>query len=198
MINKNTIKHLQDISMPAKQVCLVQVPTLAIAGRHDFQISFEFIWYFRNLWKVCFDSTLSFTCLGAFSRLGANLTVTTLESIHHDWFKLISQSKRQHQKCVKHLKSTSSLARALSISPYFPQWLPQLPGAEDMMTIQPQIKLAIGVILTNPAPPQLLFSITQSNEKNRGENANLLGYPKISSSNEKTTIYTGVILRQPL
>lgn len=31
---------------------------------------------------------------------------------------------------------------------------PKVPGAEDMMTIQPQIKLAIGVILANPAPPQ--------------------------------------------
>ena len=38
-----------------------------------------------------------------------------------------------------------------------------------MMTIQPQIKLAIGVILTNPTPPQLLFFITQSNEKNLGK-----------------------------
>lgn len=51
MINKNIIKHLQDISTPTKQVCLMQVPTLAIARRHDFQISLEF-WYMKSLESV--------------------------------------------------------------------------------------------------------------------------------------------------
>ena len=93
MINKNTIKHVQDISLPAKQVCLVQVPTLAIARRHDFQISFEFIWYMKSLESVFRFYSILQGSWGRFTNWGKSNCNDF--RINTPWLvQLISQSKR--------------------------------------------------------------------------------------------------------
>lgn len=173
MINKNTIKHLRYIYMPAKQVCLVQVPTLAIARRHDFQISFEFIWYMKSLESVFRFYSILHVSWGRFTAWGKSdsndfrINTPWLVETH---FSIKKAAPKVCQTFEFNLNQPQSEINLIPFKgphhfPIFPQWLPQVPGAEDMMTIQPQIKLAIGVILTNPAPPQLLlFSSPAANQ----------------------------------
>ena len=169
MINKNTIKHLQDISMPAKQVCLVQVPTLAIARRHDFQISFEFIWYMKSLESVFRFYSILQGSWGRFTNWGKSNCNDF--RINTPW---LVQYQKGSTKSVSNIwiqpQSTSIWNQPHPKGPSpFPHISPMTPPAAWSRRYDDnsaQFKLAIGVILTNPAPPQLAAVFQSSSQSN--------------------------------
>ena len=120
----------------AEQVCLVQASS---NSSNEPGIPFEGMTFRSHMIYESFGkcvSTASFRCLVSFMAWGkSNLAPTTLESIGRDWFNSFLNQKEAPQVC-----QTSKINH-------------KVPGAEDMMTVQPQIKLGIAVILANPAPP---------------------------------------------
>ena len=135
-----------------------------------------------NLWKVCFDSTPSFRGLGAVSRIGANLTVTTLESIHHDWFNIKKAAPKVCQTFEFNLNQPQSeinlIPRGPHHFPIFPQWLPPAAWSrrydDNSATNQTRNWCHLDKSSTSAAAA-VFQSSSQSNFQNGGENANLLG-----------------------